>query len=108
MIIAHIQILNYIFVIRPKHLNILVKKARIDPLFCFCVIRQVAAEMAQRGPLVEQKALLAQAAAQIAEHEEDVANGNLTDSSVEWDYEAMGMTYEQLMEYFDNLKESTA
>ncbi|XP_071093980.1 transmembrane protein 132C-like [Haliotis cracherodii] len=26
----------------------------------------------------------------------------------EWDYEAMGMTYDQLMEYFDNLKESTA
>lgn len=25
-----------------------------------------------------------------------------------WDYEAMGLTYEQLMEYFDNLKESTA
>lgn len=29
-------------------------------------------------------------------------------SDVEWDYEAMGMTYDQLMEYFDNLKESTA
>ncbi|XP_074643431.1 transmembrane protein 132E-like [Tubulanus polymorphus] len=27
---------------------------------------------------------------------------------VEWDYEAMGMSYDQLMEYFDNLKESTA
>lgn len=26
----------------------------------------------------------------------------------EWDYEAMGMTYDQLAEYFDNLKESTA
>ncbi|XP_050408107.2 transmembrane protein 132E [Patella vulgata] len=26
----------------------------------------------------------------------------------EWDYEAMGMTYDQLMDYFDNLKESTA
>ena len=71
-------------------------------------LAMVATEMAQRGPLVEQKDLLVQAAAQIAEHEEDVANGNLTDSSVEWDYEAMGMTYEQLMEYFDNLKESTA
>ena len=31
-----------------------------------------------------------------------------TISDVEWDYEAMGMTYDQLMEYFDNLKESTA
>jgi len=29
-------------------------------------------------------------------------------SDIRWDYEAMGMTYEQLMEYFDNLKESTA
>lgn len=26
----------------------------------------------------------------------------------EWDYEAMGMSYDQLMDYFDNLKESTA
>ncbi|XP_060068724.1 transmembrane protein 132C-like [Ylistrum balloti] len=26
----------------------------------------------------------------------------------EWDYEAMGMTYDQLVDYFDNLKESTA
>ena len=57
---------------------------------------------------MEQQDLLAQAAAQIAEREEDAANGNLTDASVEWDYDAMGMTYEQLMEYFDNLKESTA
>lgn len=29
-------------------------------------------------------------------------------NEAEWDYEAMGMTYEQLMEYFDNLKESSA
>lgn len=29
-------------------------------------------------------------------------------SDIRWDYEAMGMTYEQLMKYFDNLKESTA
>ena len=29
-------------------------------------------------------------------------------SDIRWDYEAMGMTYEQLMDYFDNLKESTA
>ncbi len=36
----------------------------------------------------------------------DGINGNL--SEAEWDYEAMGMSYEQLMEYFDNLKESTA
>lgn len=26
----------------------------------------------------------------------------------QWDYEAMGMTYDQLLDYFDNLKESTA
>ena len=71
-------------------------------------LAQFAVDIAQRAPLVEQQDLLAQAAAQIAEREEDAANGNLTDASVEWDYDAMGMTYEQLMEYFDNLKESTA
>ena len=72
-------------------------------------------------PTPEQQALLAQAAAHAAERnarELDAANGNLTDggggsvagslTDVEWDYEAMGLTYEQLMEYFDNLKESTA
>ena len=36
------------------------------------------------------------------------ANGYPNPRDFEWDYEAMGMTYEQLMEYFDNLKESTA
>ena len=36
--------------------------------------------------------------------EEAVASG----SDIEWDYDAIGMTYEELMEYFDNLKESTA
>lgn len=36
--------------------------------------------------------------------EEAVASG----SDVEWEYEALGVTYEELMEYFDNLKESTA
>ncbi|CAH1801046.1 unnamed protein product [Owenia fusiformis] len=35
-------------------------------------------------------------------------NGNLTDSEFEWDYERMGLNYNQLMDYFDNLKESTA
>ncbi len=36
-------------------------------------------------------------------------NNTLQDlSDVEWDYEAMGLSYDQLMEYFDNLKESTA
>ena len=42
---------------------------------------------------------------------EDVANndlGGMGYNEAEWDYEAMGMTYEQLMEYFDNLKESSA
>jgi len=29
-------------------------------------------------------------------------------SEIDWDYEAMGLSYDQLMEYFDNLKESTA
>lgn len=29
-------------------------------------------------------------------------------NEAEWDYEAMGMTYEQLMDYFANLKESSA
>lgn len=29
-------------------------------------------------------------------------------NEAEWDYEAMGMTYEQLMEYFENLRESSA
>jgi transmembrane protein 132 len=33
---------------------------------------------------------------------------SLTRNEVQWDYEAMGLTYDQLMEYFDNLKESTA
>jgi transmembrane protein 132 len=75
-------------------------------------------------PTPEQQALLAQAAqahaaAERCARELDAANGNLTDgggggsvagslTDVEWDYEAMGLTYEQLMEYFDNLKESTA
>ena len=36
----------------------------------------------------------------------DGINGNL--SEAEWDYEAMGLSYDELMEYFDNLKESTA
>jgi len=36
--------------------------------------------------------------------EEAVASG----SDVDWDYEELGMTYEELMEYFDNLKESSA
>lgn len=36
--------------------------------------------------------------------EEAVASG----SDIEWDYEELGMTYEELMEYFDNLKESSA
>jgi len=84
-------------------------------------------------PTPEQQAFLAQAAAHAAEQnarELDAANGNLLVDhgaagavgggssgagsmagslmDVEWDYEAMGLTYEQLMEYFDNLKESTA
>ena len=73
-------------------------------------LAQVAHGLAQQAPLVEQQALLAQAAAQIAEQRhEDAANGNITDaSSAEWDYDAMGMTYDELMEYFDNLKESSA
>lgn len=29
-------------------------------------------------------------------------------NEAEWDYEKLGMTYDQLMEYFENLKESTA
>jgi transmembrane protein 132 len=41
---------------------------------------------------------------QLRELEEAVANG----SGAEWDYEAFGMTYHELMDYFDNLKESTA
>jgi len=40
----------------------------------------------------------------LAELEEAVASG----SELEFDYESLGMTYEELMEYFDNLKESTA
>jgi hypothetical protein len=36
------------------------------------------------------------------------ADNNNLGREPEWDYEAMGMTYEQLAEYFDNLKESTA
>ncbi|GFO44202.1 transmembrane protein 132c [Plakobranchus ocellatus] len=34
--------------------------------------------------------------------------GGMGYNEAEWDYEAMGMTYEQLMDYFDNLKESSA
>lgn len=33
---------------------------------------------------------------------------SLTRNEVQWDYEAMGLTYDQLMEYFDNLKETSA
>ena len=40
----------------------------------------------------------------LKQHSEGATSG----SELELDYEAMGMTYEQLMEYFDNLKESTA
>ena len=43
--------------------------------------------------------------------QQDSANGNLASGNVseaEWDYEVMGLTYDQLMDYFDNLKESTA
>lgn len=42
---------------------------------------------------------------------DDTANtdlGGMGYNEAEWDYEAMGMTYEQLMDYFDNLKESSA
>lgn len=35
-------------------------------------------------------------------------DNNNTNQEPEWDYEAMGMTYDQLADYFDNLKESTA
>lgn len=35
-------------------------------------------------------------------------DNNNTNQDPEWDYEAMGMTYDQLADYFDNLKESTA
>ena len=37
----------------------------------------------------------------------NIVNNNSMQEEL-WDYEAMGLTYEQLMEYFDNLKESTA
>jgi transmembrane protein 132 len=40
--------------------------------------------------------------------EDNPADNNNLSREPEWDYEAMGMTYEQLAEYFDNLKESTA
>jgi len=42
---------------------------------------------------------------QLRELEEVVAAGGSVSS---WNYEEFGMTYSELMEYFDNLKESTA
>jgi hypothetical protein len=42
---------------------------------------------------------------QLRELEEVVASGG---SVTSWNYEDFGMTYGELMEYFDNLKESTA
>ena len=39
--------------------------------------------------------------------EETQSEGRL-EGGPQWDYEAMGMNYDQLLEYFDNLKESTA
>ena len=41
---------------------------------------------------------------QLRELEEAVASGLSSD----WDCEGFGMTYAELMEYFDNLRESTA
>ena len=41
-------------------------------------------------------------------HPDSQNPNNPNQQDIEWDYEAMGMTYDQLMEYFDNLKESTA
>ena len=58
----------------------------------------------QPGPSEEPRRILPPACMQSA----DACNNNMAVSDVEWDYEAMGMTYEQLMQYFDNLKESTA
>ncbi|XP_076107842.1 transmembrane protein 132D-like [Mytilus galloprovincialis] len=40
--------------------------------------------------------------------EELPTNNNNANREPEWDYEAMGMNYDQLADYFDNLKESTA
>lgn len=37
-----------------------------------------------------------------------IEEGAASGSDFEWDYEVLGVTYEELMEYFDNLKESTA
>ena len=42
---------------------------------------------------------------QLRELEEVVAIGG---SQADWNYEDFGMTYEELMDYFDNLKESVA
>ena len=39
--------------------------------------------------------------------EETQSQGH-SEGGPQWDYEAMGMNYDQLLEYFDNLKESTA
>jgi len=49
-----------------------------------------------RGPMTREQRL--------KQLEEAVASG----SDVEWDYDALGMTYTEVMDYFDNLKESTA
>ena len=54
----------------------------------------------------QRREALQQALVESIRAQQDSANGNI--SEAEWDYEAMGMSYEQLMEYFDNLKESTA
>lgn len=39
---------------------------------------------------------------------EETQSEGLPEGAPQWDYEAMGMNYNQLLEYFDNLKESTA
>jgi len=53
-------------------------------------------------------AILARQEALKQEFLKQQADGATSGSELEFDYEAMGMTYQQLMEYFDNLKESTA
>lgn len=39
---------------------------------------------------------------------EETQSQGLSEGVPQWDYEALGMNYNQLLEYFDNLKESTA
>ena len=75
-------------------------------------ITELGACAAEKDPLQQKREALQVALVESIKAQQDSANGNLAAggnvSDAEWDYEVMGLTYDQLMDYFDNLKESTA